>query len=197
MIYRISLLLCLIFILPLTSIAQDKKSKKKTDPDSLKKATKELPLEPERTFQLKTTEGTWMSLDISPDGKTIAFDMVGDIYLLPLGGGKAKRIIADLSFETHPKFSPDGEYLAFTSDRSGAENIWTYHIKTKEWKQISKDDDQHFQSVEWTPDGEYLIASRGGRNLKLHMYHKEGGKGAQLIKKPETLKNCRTRFRCR
>ena len=186
--YRITLLLCLIFILPLTSIAQDKKSKKNKSPDSLKKATKELPLEAERTYQLKTTEGTWMSLDISPDGKTIAFDMVGDIYFLSIEGGKAKRIIADLSFETHPKFSPDGEYLAFTSDRSGSENIWTYHIKTKEWKQISEDDDQHFQSVEWTPDGEYLVASRGGRNLKLHMYHREGGKGAQLIKKPETLK---------
>ena len=124
-----------------------------------------------------------MSLDISPDGKTIAFDMIGDIYLLPIEGGKAKRVIGELSFETHPKFSPDGKTLAFTSDRSGSENVWTFDLEEEEWKQISKDKDQHYQSVEWTPDGEYLVASRGGRNLKLHLYHKDGGKGAPTHQK--------------
>ena len=185
--------LLLLLLLPLQSVAQEE-TKKDELPDSLKKATKELPLEPERTFHLKTTEGTWLNLDISPDGKQIVFDMVGDIYLLPIEGGKAKRVIGDLSFETHPKFSPDGKTLAFTSDRSGSENVWTYDLEAEEWKQISKDKDQHYQSVEWTPDGEYLIASRGGRNLKLHMYHKDGGKGAQLIKKPETMKTIEPAF---
>ena len=173
-------------ILPMLAVAQ--KKAKSDDKEDKKKATKELPLEPTRTFELNTTEGTWMSVDVSPDGKTIVFDMIGDIYTLPITGGKATRVIGDLSYETHPKFSPDGKTLAVTSDRSGAENIWTYDLEKKEWKQITKDKDQHYQSAEWTPDGEYLIASRGTRNMKLHMYHKTGGRGAQLISKPATLK---------
>lgn len=182
------LTLLLLCSLPMWLLAQEADKKTEELPDSLKKATKELPLEPDRTFQLQTTEGTWMSLDVSPDGKQLAFDLVGDIYIMPIAGGKAKRVIGDLSFETHPKFSPDGKHLVVTSDRSGSENIWTYNLEEEEWTQITKDKDQHYQSAEWTPDGEYIIASRGGRNLKLHIYHKDGGSGAQLFKKPETLK---------
>jgi len=62
-----------------------------------------------------------MSLDVSPDGKTIVFDMLGDIYTLPVEGGTAKRIHAGMSFESQPKFSPDGSQIVFLSDRSGAE----------------------------------------------------------------------------
>ena len=177
---RLTLLLALALSLPLSLFAQEKTEE---IPDSLKKATKELPLEPERSYVLNTTEGTWMSLDVSPDGQHIVFDMIGDIYMLPINGGKATRVIGDLSYETHPKFSPDGKWLAFTSDRSGSENVWIYNLADKEWKQITKDKDQHFQSVEWTPDGDYLVASRGGRNLKLHLYHRDGGKGVSTHKK--------------
>lgn len=180
-----SMLLVVVMVLPLLAIAQ--KADKKEDKTD-KKATKELPLEPTREFKLKTTEGTWMSVDVSPDGKNIVFDMIGDIYRIPMAGGKAERIIGDLSYETHPKYSPDGKMLVMTSDRSGAENIWTYHLEKKEWKQITKSKDKHYQSAEWTPDGEYIVASLGNRNLKLHMYHKDGGGGAQLIKKPASLK---------
>ena len=156
--------------------------------DSVTRATKELPLEPEREFLLNTNEGTWMSLDVSPDGQTIVFDLIGDIYKVSINGGKAERIIGDLSFESHPKFSKDGKSLLVTSDRSGAENIWIYHIDSTEWVQVTKDSDKHYQSAEWTPDGDYIVASKGNRNWKLHMYHKDGGSGAQLIKKPESMK---------
>jgi Tol biopolymer transport system component/imidazolonepropionase-like amidohydrolase len=170
----------------ITSYAQE--SKDSISSDSIKLSTKELPLEPEREYILNTDEGTWTSVDVSPDGKNIVFDMVGNVYMVSINGGNAKKIIGDMSYETHPKFSPDGKMLAFTSDRSGSENIWTYDLENKEWNQITKDTDQHYQSVEWTPDGDYLIAAKGGRNWKLHMYHKDGGSGAQLIKKPENLK---------
>ena len=135
-----------------------------------------------------------MSLDVSPDGKTIAFDLLGDIYLLPIEGGKANRIIGDLSFESHPKFSPDGKSLVMTSDRSGSENIWTYEIDSSDWFQITKDTDKNYQSAEWSPDGEYIVAAKGIRNLKMHMYHKDGGGGVQLIKKPEGNKTIEPTF---
>ena len=177
----------LVFV-TIAQISYSQESKDTSSQDTMKLATKELPLEPEREFILDTDEGTWTSVDVSPDGQSIVFDMVGNIYMVSINGGKAKKIIGDMSYETHPKFSPDGRYLAFTSDRSGSENIWTYNIEDEEWNQITKDTDQHYQSVEWTPDGEFLIAAKGGRNWKLYMYHKDGGGGAQLIKKPESMK---------
>ena len=151
------MLLVALMVLPLFAIAQKADKEEKKD----KKATKELPLEPTREFKLKTTEGTWMSVDVSPDGKHVIFDMIGDVYRVPMAGGKAERIIGDLSYETHPKYSPDGKMLVVTSDRSGSENIWTYHLEKKEWKQITKSKDKHYQSAEWTPDGDYIVGFFG------------------------------------
>lgn len=185
-------LICTVLLMSLTAYTLPAQDAGKTAPKDSAKAKpnmkKPLPLVPGRSLELNTTEGTWMSLDVSPDGKTIAFDLLGDIYLLPMEGGKATRFTKGMAFDTHPKFSPDGKKIAFTSDSSGAENIWYIDIDKKDTVQLTKDDDQHYQSAEWTPDGQYLVASKGGRNLKLHMYHKDGGSGTQLIKTPETLK---------
>jgi len=181
-----------LLLLSFATQAQDETTSAK--PDSLKKATKELPLEPERLINLKTDEGTWMSLDVSPDGQTIAFDLMGDIYTMPITGGKATRIIGGIHFDTHPKWSPDGNMLCLTSDKSGSENIWTYHLEDEEWKQITKDNDKNYQSAEWSPDGDYLFAAKGVRNLKMYMYHKDGGGGAQVIKKPANIKTIEPAF---
>ena len=85
-------------------------------PDSL---GNELPLVPTRTISFNTTEGTWMSLDVSPDGKSIIFDLVGDIYTIPFRGGNATRITSGISFDSQPVFSPEGQLISFISDRSG------------------------------------------------------------------------------
>ncbi|NRB65083.1 MAG: PD40 domain-containing protein, partial [Saprospiraceae bacterium] len=117
--------------------AQNKNKKEKINDDE--QAKKSLPLQPDRKIHLQTSEGTWLNLDVSPDGKTIAFDMMGDLYLLPIAGGKATRLTKGMAYETHPKFSPDGRTLCFTSDSSGAENIWIMDVKTKSYTQITKD----------------------------------------------------------
>lgn len=168
--------------------ADSTKTEKKAD------AKKPLPLVPERKIRLKTDEGTWMSLDVSPDGSQIAFDLMGDIYLLPVSGGKAAQLTSGLAFDTHPKFSPDGKQIAFTSDRSGAEAVWYIDIEKQDTVQVTKDNDQHVQSAEWTPDGKYLVVSKGTRNLKLFLFHKDGGGGTQLIKAPETMKTVEPAF---
>ena len=83
-----------------------------------------LPLGMTRSVDFETTEGTWMSLDVSPDGKTIVFELLGDLYTLPLAGGSATRITTGPAFDSQPRWSPDGKRIVFLSDRSGAENIW-------------------------------------------------------------------------
>ncbi|KYG75423.1 amidohydrolase [Roseivirga echinicomitans] len=149
---------------------------------------KGLPLKAERTLEFNTTEGTWLSLDISPNGQTIIFDMLGDIYTMPFKGGQTTRITDGMAYDTHPKFSPDGKSVVFTSDRSGNDNIWTMELESKETKQITKSENENFQSADWSPDGDYIVTSRGRRNLKLFMYHKNGGGGFELIKEPAGLK---------
>lgn len=189
--YLIATLLFVSFI----GYSQDEKAAE-SDTTKEKKATKELPLEPERTLQLKTDEGTWLSLDVSPDGKTLLFDMMGDIYQLPIAGGKAVPVTTGMAFDTHPRYSPDGKSIVYTSDRSGAENIWTLDLTDEEAEpnQITKDSDKYYQEAEWTPDGDYIIASKGIRTMKLHMYHKDGGGGIQLIKKPDGLQTIEPAF---
>ena len=171
-------LMTFLFLVTLSSLlAQDKDAKKKG-----------LSLESERSFHLTTDEATWIPLDVSADGKQIAMSVLGDLYLLPITGGKAKRISEGLAFDSHPRFSPDGTHLAFSSDRDGNENVWIMEISTGDSTQITKEKTDYLQSVEWTPDGNYLVVSKGRRENKLFMYHKDGGSGVQLTKKPDNLK---------
>ncbi len=183
--YSRSLHFALIFILStLPTIAQDS-----IQPvDSTKKATKELPLEPERNIRFTTSEGTWISLDVSPDGTTLVFDLMGDIYTLPIQGGKATPLTQGMAYDVHPRFSPDGKSIVFISDKSGSDNLWTLRLEDKEEKQVSKANNQNFFAAEWTPDGEYIVAAQGRRNIKMHIYHREGGSGSALIAEPKNLK---------
>lgn len=177
-----SLSLCFLLNLNAQSDSSDTKA------DSLKKATKELPLEPERQIELSNPSITWLSLDVSADGKTIYFDALGDLYRMPIEGGKAEALTQGLAFEVHPRVSPDGKSLLYISDKSGAQNIWVMDLETKEERQITKDKNQNYFAADWSPDGQYIVGAKGRRNIKLHLYHQESGGGAQLIKKPESLK---------
>ena len=150
--------------------------------------TKELPLKPERKISFNTQEGTWVSVDVSPDGKDIVFDMMGNLYRIPITGGKAENLTSGMAYDVHPRYSPDGKSLAFISDKNGADNLWTMDLATKEMTAITEDKDQNYFSADWTIDGDYIVAAKGRRNIKLHLYHKEGGGGVELIKKPDNLK---------
>src|SRR5215212_6444235 len=124
--YIIYALLCFTSSMAVAQTLQLDTVKVKSDSSKKEKSKKRefLPLDPGRKISIKSTEGSWMSLDVSPDGKTIAFDLLGDIYLMPITGGKATPFLKDMSFESHPKFSPDGKHLLVISDRSGGENAW-------------------------------------------------------------------------
>ena len=149
---------------------------------------KDLPLKAQRKVAFTTTEGTWTSLDVSPDGKTIVFDMMGDLYTLPITGGKATQLTRGIALDSHPRWSPDGKKILFSSDRSGAENIWWIDLEKKDTFQVTKERDQNFPSAAWTPDGDYIVYSKGKMQVQLYLVHRNGGAGMQLISTPASLK---------
>ncbi|RNC79837.1 MAG: amidohydrolase [Winogradskyella sp.] len=165
--------------------AQETNTKEK---DSTKKATKELPLEPERKIAFTTNNGTWISVDVHPNGDTIIFDMMGDLYTIPITGGTATRLTSGMPYDVHPRYSPDGKSIAFISDKSGSDNLWVMDLETKEQRQLTKDKDKYHVSADWSPDGNYIVGTRGRRNIKPFILHKDGGSGAGLLSKNKTQK---------
>lgn len=143
-----------------------------------------------RTIPIRVDEGTWMNLDVSPDGSRIVFDLLGDIYVMPIAGGTATRIAEGLAYEQHPRFSPDGSRIAFTSDRGGGDNIWIMNADGSDKRQLTKETFRLLNNPSWSPDGQYIVARKHfttGRSLgtgELWLYHVSGGNGVALVKRP-------------
>lgn len=144
-----------------------------------------------RTKQVRMTtdEGSWMNVDVSPDGRTLAFDLLGDIYTMPIAGGTPTRIAEGLAFEHQPRFSPDGRRIAFTSDRGGGDNIWVMNVDGSDKRQVTKEDFRLLNQPTWSPDGRFIAAKKHfttGRSLgtgEVWLYHVSGGGGVQLVKR--------------
>ena len=116
-----------------------------------------LPLKTARTHTFTTTKGSWLSLDVSPDGSQLVFDLLGDLYTMPIAGGKATRLTSGMGFDAQPRFSPDGRKVVFVSDRSGGENVWIQSLDGKDTTQVTKGNNNSYVSPEWTPDGAGLV----------------------------------------
>ena len=151
---------------------------------------RDLPLDPTRTIDIDTDEGSWISLDVSPDGRTIVFDLLGDLYTMPITGGDATALTTGMAYDAQPRFSPDGKLIVFTSDRDGGDNVWTIDVATKQTKLITRGKGNRYRSPEWTPDGNYIVVSRANTPIgvsKLWMIHKDAGGGTQLIRDPQPM----------
>ena len=150
--------------------------------DSSGRGLQRLPLTPTKPLRFTTDEGTWMSLDVSPDGRTIVFDLLGDLYTLPIAGGKATRITSGQSFDGQPSWSPDATAIVFVSDRNGADNLWLVDPDGSNARILTREDSRTFISPTWSPDGKFVVVSRNGAGAgyNLFMYHRDGGTGLQL-----------------
>jgi Tol biopolymer transport system component len=135
-----------------------------------------LPLVATRTMSFDTSEGTWMSLDLSPDGQTIVFELLGDLYTLPVAGGAATRITSGQAYDMQPRFSPDGSRIVFVSDRTGSENLWIADADGENAEALTEDERESYMSPVWADD-DYVIANKG---TQLWMYHVDGGNGVQI-----------------
>lgn len=150
----------------------------------------EKPAGPTKTVSFQTTEGTWMNLDVSPDGQEIVFDLLGDIYKMPISGGKATLLAGGLASEVQPRFSPNGKFISYTSDKEGGDNIWVMNADGSGKRAITKENFRLLNNAVWTPDNQYLIARKhftATRSLgagEMWMYHiAGGGEGVQLTKR--------------
>ncbi len=141
---------------------------------------------PYKEVSFTVNEGTWMNLDLSPDGKEIVFDLLGDIYRLPATGGEAKLLRGGHAFEVQPRYSPDGKKILFTSDAGGGDNIWIMNRDGSKAVQVTKENFRLLNNAAWLPDGEYLVARKhftSTRSLgagEMWLYHISGGGGVQL-----------------
>ncbi len=159
-------------------IAQPKPTPKKWDVNN--------PDGPFKEVAFTVNEGTWMNVDVAPNGKDIVFDLLGDIYTMPITGGDAKVLRHNFAMEVQPRYSPDGSKILFTSDAAGGDNIWMMNVDGSNAKQITKESFRLLNNATWSADGQYIIAKKhftSGRSLgagELWIYHTNGGDGLQL-----------------
>ena len=161
--------------------------------------------------QIDVTEGTWVNLDVSPDGQSIVFDLLGDIYLMPIEGADGSqgtfpaKLTSGVAWDMQPRFSPDGQHIAFTSDRNGkskraGDNIWTMRIDGSELRQVSNETFRLLSNPAWSPDGNYIVARKhftSRRSLgagEMWMYHRAAANanamtGVQLTQRPNDQKD--------
>lgn len=145
------------------------------------KKSPSLPLEGKtNTLSFATDEGSWLSLDITRDGSALIFDMLGDLYRLPIEGGEATRLTSGLGFDSQPTVAPNGEWIAFVSDRNGSDNLWIANLDGSEARMLSDEKQWGIISPAWTPDSQFIIVTRTALKPELTMYHINGGKGVTL-----------------
>ncbi|MES2103375.1 MAG: amidohydrolase family protein [Pseudomonadota bacterium] len=150
---------------------------------------------PAASVALDTRTGTWMTVDVSPDGKQIVFDLLGDLYLLPIAGGEAKALTHSMAWEMQARFSPDGKQLTYMSDEGGGDNIWVMNADGSNPHEISKENFRLLNNPVWHPNGQYIAARKhytGTRSLgsgEIWLFHAGGGAGVQLNEKPNWQKD--------
>src|SRR5262245_35226652 len=138
---------------------------------------------PSSEVQIDTDEGTWMSVDVSPDGREVVFDLLGDLYVVPITGGDAHTLTHGVAWDEQPRYSPDGKRSAFTSDRGGGDNIGVMNRDGTDPKAVTTEKFRLLNSPTWTPDGEYIAArkhftsTRSAGAGEIWLFHRAGGGG--------------------
>ncbi len=150
------------------------------------------------TVAIDTTETTWSSVDVSPDGRTVVFDMLGDLYTVPIEGGEATSLTEGISWDFQPRFSPDGARIAFISDRGGANNLWVMKADGSDPRSVTEEKEHLVHNPYWSPDGEYIVAKKDFTSTRsiaageIWLFHAGGGGGVQLTERPHKEQDQKT-----
>ena len=132
------------------------------------------------TLSYTVNEGSWVSLDVDPGGESIVMDLLGDLYELPIGGGDATPITSGLAFDAQPQISPDGQWIAFISDKDGADNLWVVRRNGSDARQLSEEKQFGLISPSWMPDSKRIVVTKTATQPEFTLYHIDGGAGVTL-----------------
>ncbi|MEQ9411390.1 MAG: amidohydrolase family protein [Fuerstiella sp.] len=171
----------------------------------------EAPPGPQHKQPIDVDEGTWMTVDVSPDGTRIVFDLLGDLYIMPIQGADGadgnfpQALTSGIAWDMQPRFSHDGKWIAFTSDRNGksgkaGDNIWIMNRSSGKTRQVTDEGFRLLNGPAWSPDDQYLVARKhfsSRRSLgagEMWMYYRDAAnaaamKGVQLTERPNDQKD--------
>ncbi len=141
-------------------------------------------------ISIDTTETTWSNVTVSHDGNTLVFDMLGDIYSVPISGGEATALTNGIEWNYQPRFSPDGSRIAFVSDRAGGDNLWIMNADGSDAQAVTDEAEHLVHNPSWSPDGNFLVGRKGFYSTRsipageIWMFHHGGGNGVNLVKRP-------------
>src|SRR3546814_5984402 len=119
-----------------------------------------LPIHDRRSFEMELTEGTGMTVDLSPDGRNLAFDLLGDVYVIPAKGGAATQITRGLAWDRRPVWSPDGNLLAYISDGTESDNVWVVEADGTNPRSVADEDEIGLEGAEWQRNGHRIVVAR-------------------------------------
>jgi Tol biopolymer transport system component len=146
--------------------------------------------QPGQSVEFALSEGTWMSVDVSPDGQTLLFDLLGDVYRMSATGGDATPVHVGPAMQRSPSFSPDGRSILYLSDQSGADNLWISDVDGRNARQVTHETVDVLTGPAWGPNGETLSAAKIESTFErmqaseIRLFDRAGGAGRVLIETP-------------
>lgn len=140
---------------------------------------------PLRRVAFTTTEGTWVSLDVTRDGRALVFELLGDIYRVPVEGGQARPLLTGRAFQSQPRVSPDGTQLTFISDASGSDNVWVATADGRDARPVTRLPRSGMLSPAWSADGRAIFVTvtdpHVTRTAELWRFDVATGEGIRLV----------------